>query len=638
MLTSPSRRTLALGLSGLASTLALAGCPEPTPTPDAATSSDDAFVAPTGDSGPRIDVAVGEPDAYVSPDAYFEGVPPFRNPVATPDLELARQALRILGAPAAGATTPYCNECHGLTRQTIYNWRALSDTALSTCLTDLAVTSDASAADMVACFRNGALYDPQHVGVFSTAAQLAWFRYVFQHGAGASWETEHAAFVEQAGMPPMASMHPSLDQAQFDIVAEWFIRGVPGLEDVLPEDPAPTECTPGISADVLAHGTRTATMGWGQRARDAGMLMHGCPPGATSPTECLTTETRAADTAYGAEWDVIPGTTMRVLYTTDYVSAYWTRSSADGRFVGHGVSVASTQRGRFIDLQRDVAVPSNGSYDPAFFPDDSGFMFQGMRAYTCPLSVLTAAPSSITFSEPGCSNSRSIGLYQHVGAALSGGDYWALFGLFVSDDGGHDPTLENPATDFGADANTRFARLVNTGSSFMVMGTTSVRTPFEGDGVLAPSGELLVNRISGPGGRQLGYVMRRIEMDTSGPTLSVAVPEVARYCFEGGKPALDFAEQWMAVHHYVTAADAVELGFTGPTDPAFAPYLSQGAANVYLVNLATGARTRVTNMQPGQYALYPHFRADDWMYFLVRTAGSRPEHVVASDALFAVRG
>jgi hypothetical protein len=631
MTTSSPPVVRALGLSGLFAA-SLSGCPEPAPAPDAAPTAD-AFEA--SDAG--ADAATLALDAHAPPDAYFEGVPPFRNRVDTPDLELARQALAILGSPAAGATAPYCNDCHGLTRQTLYNWRALSDAALSGCLTDLGVSSDASAASMVACFRDGALYDPERVGVFSTAAQLAWFRYVFQRGAGADWETEHARFVEQAGMPPAASMHPALDQAQFDIVAEWFIRGVPELEAVLPADPAPTECTPGISADVAAHGRRTAAMGWGQRARDAGMLMYGCPPGATSARECLADETRAADTSYGASWDVIPDTAMRVLYTTDYVSAYWTRSSADGRFVGHGVNVSSGQRGRFIDLRRDTAVPSNGSYDPAFFPDDSGFMFQGMRAYTCPLSVLTAEPRSITFSEPGCTNSRSIGLYQHVGAALSGGDYWALFGLFVSDDGGHEPTLENPATDFGSDASSRFARLVNTGSSFAVMGTTSVRTPFEGDGVLAPSGELLVNRISGPGGRQLGYVMRRIEADTAGPTLSVEVPEIARYCFEGGKPAFDFDEQWMAIHHYVTADDAVELGFTGPSDPAFAPYLAEGASNLYLVNLATGVRTRVTRMEPGQYALYPHFRADGWMYFVVRTNGMRPEHVVASDALLALR-
>jgi hypothetical protein len=85
-------------------------------------------------------------------------------------------------------------------------------------------------------------------------------------------------------------------------------------------------------------------------------------------------------------------------------------------------------------------------------------------------------------------------------------------------------------------------------------------------------------------------------------------------------------------HHYVTSADAVELGFTGPSDPSFAPYLAQGAANVYLMDLQTGVPTRITNMAPGQYALFPHFRSDGWIYFLVRDKNSGKEYVMASDA------
>ncbi len=629
---------VALGLTSslVLTSAAVIGCGgPPTDMPDAA-ATPDAATSPT-DSGPRVDSPVALPDAHVSPDAFFEGVPPFRNPVATPDAELARQALRLMGAPAAGATEVYCNDCHGLTRQTIRHWRALSDTALSNCLTDLDVTSDASAAEMVACFRNGEVYDTSRVGIFSTAAGLAWFEYVFRRGAGAAWETEYAAFVERAAMPASDSGHPPLDQAQFDILAEWFIRGVPGLDDVLPEDPAPTECTPGVSADVRAHGVRMETAGWAQRNRDARTLMFGCMPGSTSPADCLATETPAADTVYGADWDVVPSTTLRVLYTTDYSSAYWTRSSADGRFVSHGAAVSGSQRGRFIDLARDVAIPASGNYDPSFFPDNSGFVFHGSRAYVCEQSLLTAMPASISFMESACTNNRTVGLYEHVAAGLMGGDYWSVHGSFVSDDGGHEATLDDPMTDFGSDSRTRFTRMVNVADEgFTVMGTTSIETPFEGDAVLAPSGELIINRIAGPGGRQLGFVMRQVTFDTSGGMLTAEAPEIARYCFNGGKPAFSFDEQWMVIHHYVGAADAVELGFTGPSDPAFAPYLRDGAANTYLVDLATGTRTRLTNMQPGQYALFPHFRADGWIYFTVRTAGMRAEHIVASDALFAI--
>jgi hypothetical protein len=112
----------------------------------------------------------------------------------------------------------------------------------------------------------------------------------------------------------------------------------------------------------------------------------------------------------------------------------------------------------------------------------------------------------------------------------------------------------------------------------------------------------------------------------------VAAPEIARYCVSGGKPGFSYDERWIVYHHYVTAADAVELGFTGPNDPNFTPYLSKGAANVYLMDLQTGVPTRITNMAPGQYALFPHFRSDGWIYATIRDRNTDHEYMVASDA------
>ena len=60
---------------------------------------------------------------------------------------------------------------------------------------------------------------------------------------------------------------------------------------------------------------------------------------------------------------------------------------------------------------------------------------------------------------------------------------------------------------------------------------------------------------------------------------------------------------------------------------------------LFLVDLLTGKSTRITSVKPGQYALYPHFRADNWIYFVVRTTegkaapdGGNHEYFVASDA------
>src|SRR5689334_6566811 len=96
--------------------IAIAGCGNPhDATPDAAP-----------------DVAIDAPAA-----------PVFRDPLSLPEPELATEALKILGA--LNGTRPQCESCHDMTRQRLRYWRALSDTAMTSCLTDLAVSSQESA-------------------------------------------------------------------------------------------------------------------------------------------------------------------------------------------------------------------------------------------------------------------------------------------------------------------------------------------------------------------------------------------------------------------------------------------------------------------------------------------------------------
>jgi hypothetical protein len=87
----------------------------------------------------------------------------------------------------------------------------------------------------------------------------------------------------------------------------------------------------------------------------------------------------------------------------------------------------------------------------------------------------------------------------------------------------------------------------------------------------------------------------------------------------------------MVLHHYVTDEDAAALGFSGPDDPAFAQYRELGASNLYLVDLLDGTSRAITRMGPGQYAIFPHFRSDGWIYFVVRTLDG-DELFAASDA------
>ncbi|MDB4963060.1 MAG: putative glycoside hydrolase [Myxococcales bacterium] len=558
-------------------------------------------------------------------------LPAFRNAVTLPDNELALQSLQILGAAVPGTHTDSCNGCHGLTKQRLRYWRALSDTSMTSCLTDLQVSSAQSAQTMLDCMREMPTlatsdYQTKKLGIYSTAARLPWFQYAFWVAYGDD-TTQLTTFQNHAGMPKDGL--PSLTQSQFDLVAEWFVRGLPLLDETLTGDPPPQGCEAGISSDVPAHVTAMATTGWRAINRQSSMAMFGCGS-ATDPIQCLQDIPLAVEQPFGTGWDLPGRGRLRVLKDVTYVSSYWTRSSADGRFVGHGVS--NVMGSYIIDLQRDVTIPINTTYDPAFFPDNSGFVFQGGPRNTCAMSVLTSNPTSVTMNETGCRKIGQIGLYQHVGQLLGGGDYFALDNEFVSDDGGKDPTLQDPDTSFGANAYSSFTPMLFNGTTYVPRTTVNIDTPFEGDTVLSPSAKLSIARVAGPNDRQVGYVLRKVNATFTGTTYTIAAPEIARYCMSGGKPGFSYDERWIAFHHYVTADDAVGLGFTGPSDPAFQPYLQKGAANLYLMDLATGVPVRITNMQAGQYALFPHFRSDGWIYAQVRDANASHEYTVATDA------
>ncbi len=582
----------------------------------------------------------GAPDA--SPvDA--DVAPAFRNPVDLPDDQLALRALQVLGADVEGASSTGCTPCHSMTENRLREWADFTNDALGDCLTDLAVSSEASARQMLECVqqRGGTKtgkYVTYALGFWSAGAERDWWSYAFRKAYPEDGATRWGEFVDNVRMPPGGL--PLLTDDDYDVVAEWFVRGVPLLDELLDEEPQPGECDALVTPAVGDHVAAQATSGWRAINADAGMLMFGCG-GATDPRDCLTGEPDATTTEAGAGWAVAGQGVLRLLHTTGFASAYWSRGSADGRFVGSG---AHNSGGDNLPFGRDAAIvdlmgddrtiPVDAAYDPGFFPDNRGFMLQGGPRNTCAMSVLTANPTEILMTEPGCAAIGEVGLYQHVGAAPGGDDYFAIDGPFVSDDGGHFVTSGNPRADFGADAVAGLIPMVYDGSTFDAVDAIAIPTPYEGDPVLSPSARLLITRVTGPQSVQNGYILRRVDATPSGGSFDVATPTIARYCLEGGKPAFSYDERWMVIHHYVedTDADAQALGFVNAQDAGFAPYVELGASNIYLVELTTGQATRITNMAPGQYALYPYFRSDGWIYFQVRVLDQRAEYVVASDA------
>jgi hypothetical protein len=239
----------------------------------------------------------------------------------------------------------------------------------------------------------------------------------------------------------------------------------------------------------------------------------------------------------------------------------------------------------------------------------------------------------------------AFGLYQQTSKSLDGSDYWVVHGSYQGDSGGFIDVHEEPYAAFDANSTTTLTPLVNQGSGNFEAGTAvPVATPFMGDPMLSPSGGLMVMRVKGPAitatienqqvdtASQSGYAIYAVDKSTSGGS-SAALHDLGRICLQGGKATFSYDERWLVLHHYVldNDQDAQELGFANAQDPGFARYKADGSSNLVLVDLRTGTSTRITTMQAGQYALFPYFRSDGWIYFVVRTIDG-DEYYAASDA------
>jgi hypothetical protein len=453
-------------------------------------------------------------------------------------------------------------------------------------------------------------------------------------------------------------------QAEFDVVAEWFARRLPGLFDLVAEDSGET-CAPGLAPELEAFVDGRSASGWRAKNAQVPLLMYGCGAG-QSGSACLASLPLASAQPFASSWANVPGTQLRVLHDNSQTpSAFWSRSSADGRYIGSGLLNFDDGGfgGQVLDLAQQQVIAGDFAYDPTFFPDNSGFLMQQggyddgsdqgptnggvvneAVALICPQSVLDSDPAEVSGETAQCILAGStFGLYQQTAKSVDGDDYWVAHGSYQSDNGGFSPVLRQPSAAFDTLSSTTLTALLNTGNGFQVGNAVHLDTPHMGDPMLSPSGGLLVLRVKGPefntnvGGidivaaEQSGYALYAVDTAPASGQGSASLRDLGRICLSGSKATFSYDERWMIFHHYVTDDDAVGLGFSGPSDPAFADYREQGASNLMLVDLRTGNAQRITNMAPGQYALFPHFRSDGWIYFVVRTVDSA-EYFVASDA------
>ena len=541
--------------------------------------------------------------------------------------ELARAALAAIGARYLDEgnnevdQNKRCSECHAMSRYNVGGeWLERTNAAISAGINlneDPDEYSQEKAMDLVNYMRKDSsnpesVFAPFKIGVFSAGAQFPYFRKLFEKAFGSEGAIAYAGFLARVSMPK--GSHPPFSAEEFATVIKWFVdEDVANLEAVMPEAPRPETCadvtafaglgTNGLPADdswFTEHLDNMQFEGWHARNVEAGINMFGCD--GTDGTDCFDGFDRAGFSAQAGDTDV-------VVASFDFDTSYWMRTSADGRFIGNGGGGGDTSFSATVTdviAGRDIGV--RGSYDPGFFPNNQGFIMQGGGAGLCGQSVLTNAAAiegGIDFTEPGCSTAEGINLYQHVAVNLDGGDYFIINSQFTSDPGSGN---NDPNAGFDEGSEMKFSPLVFDGADWDQKEAIDVASPYEGDSVLSPSGRLVVSRFAGPDGAALGYMYRRVQTTVAGSGYDVNINQPVRFvCAPGAKANISFDERFSVTHTY-----------------------ENGTANLYLTDLVTMETHQITDMPEGTRALFPHFRSDGWIMFLVQ--GDGPDRAVGIDS------
>jgi hypothetical protein len=582
---------------------------------------------------------------------------------AITDEELATKALFIVGAKVQNSQSQ-CQRCHDINIATLTKWHDDYKAAL-------AVLGDEtkSVEERINWMRRDphdttSTFSPSKLGLLTAGTHFAGASTVSKDRTPQLYKDAqilnklfegkrdlYKTFREQTIMPIEAT-YDRLTASEYDTVATWMSKDMPKLTDILHEEARPTTCTDDFAA-LKDHASNIRSKSWASINRDRGLAMFACAT-RDKPLECFNQQFGGKDIFplsttkdYAKDWATAGGS-LRILRELDYRTFFWMRSSADGRFVANGLSghypgqEETGDGGVIADLAAalDPAGPktrdigASARYDPDFFPDNQGFMFQGTPngGSFCRQSLLTKSPfvKRVGFNEPECGRLGSVGLYQTVGQHMGDSDIADNFivnGKFASDNPGQTASDHDLATTFGPDAkaiiHVMFARGNDAPDGYEVKQTVELGVKFEGDIMMSRSTTLLGARVAGENG-PLGYSIRELGAVMGPDGYRFSLKPIGRVCMAGNKANFSFDERFLTTHHYLTRDD---FG----SDADFAGYKDKGASDIWVADFVTGKKTRITHMAPGQFALYPHFRSDGWLYFIVRDANAKKEYIVASD-------
>ena len=533
-------------------------------------------------------------------------------------------------------------------------------------------------------------YETAKLGIYRTGAKTAFFEQMFKDAYNTDadrtlYKARYDDFAAKANMPSNAP----LAQEDLDKIWPWVLKGMKRMDEVFGKvaDPQAIPCEDKVSDDLKTHikdlsSESGFTKSWSfKNMTSEKVSMFGCTTKMPAmddtmtedkirdamlsvPLECFGQKaptgqalfplvhtmdaTRGWAERYTPEGKPLDQR-MRILRVLNFNSTYWARSSADGRFFASGLErdpnhvLPNGTKGFIVDLldtnRPQIAV--SGPYDPGFFPDNKGFTFMtgSDGAFFCNQELLKdPGTKTIDFvaevgkPTPLCGRERSLGVYQHVGSSPSGGSYVVVRSNDYENDDGANSVHSDPIV-------TKFAKATSvvevwpmkeSGRAFEVQPVIPITVPFEGDYTIFPSTSFLTSRIAAPipgsttSYGQQGYRIRKYD------TATKSTQEMATVCLRGGKASISHNERILATHHYTDQFDFQNLGY-GQADPAFQGMIKD-SSNIWIYDMYTQRKTRLTRMGKGQYALYPHFRSDGWLYFLVRDNNTKTEYIVGTDA------
>ncbi len=568
--------------------------------------------------------------------------------------EIALKSLQMLGANVDGARQS-CNQCHTIDKDQILEWSKRTMIVLN-CFEWF---KDEPEKLKEHCLKKDDKYLAKDYGIWSAFIDKEKFIDAFKLMFKDGWESEYKQAVSSIQMPPHGNLFKKED---FAIMQKWSKKKFIHLEQILNSDRAyPKTCTPYSSKRLNTILKKSMAYNWKSYHQDLPTTFYGCS--STNTFQCFSEvgtdgqdkfkEVKKYDFSKSWKYKHHPHAKMRIIKDLPKSLFYWSRTSPDGRFFITGALgyiykdneiVFTEEIDKYaslgVDLETDKITFIKSPYDPNFTPDGTSINMAGGKF--CPLSLLKYNDTNyLSFEEPQCSSIEEIELYQSLAISLENSDTFAVAGTHSSDYGGTDlrkpeKEIQDPLASWLNRSFLHLTHLDFDGRSYVLRRHEKIESPFFADWIISHTGSLLVSRKSGWDASSnkyldLGLVVHELKENLK--TNKFELQELAQFCTKGGKANFSYDDRFMVYHHYIDENDFKEYGFKSKEDEEFKKLLKTKKSDIWYIDLLEGTPRRITNMGANQFALFPHFRADGWLHFVVKDQSTNKNYLLATNEL-----